>query len=134
RHEEDPDVLWAVARHHLLRRQPEQAAAVLRRAVRLAPDDPDLVFALATAAFEAGGTPAEKVLAVVRAAFLRGLGFSTNAAPGYLLEGRCALMTGKQDEARRAFEAALRYDPENRPARQLLSGLSDTTRSASRRD
>jgi|KBSSwiStaDraftv2_1062776.scaffolds.fasta_scaffold61869_4 tetratricopeptide (TPR) repeat protein len=134
RHHDDPDVLWAVARHHLLRRQPDQAAQVLRRAVRLAPDDPDLVFALATAAFEAGGTPADKILPVVRAAFLKGLSFSTNAAPGYLLEGRCALMSGKQDEARRAFQAALRYDPENRAARQLLSEVSDTTRSASRRD
>jgi tetratricopeptide (TPR) repeat protein len=134
RHHDDPDVLWALARHHLLRHEPDQAAAVLRRAVRLAPEDPDLEFALATAAFEAGGTPADKILAVVRGAFVKGLSFSTNAAPGYLLWGRCALMSGKQAEARRAFESALRYDPQNVPARQLLSRLSDTTRSASRRD
>jgi tetratricopeptide (TPR) repeat protein len=134
RHREDPDVLWAVARHHLLRREPDKAAEVLRRAVALAPDDPDLQFALATAAFEAGGAPADKVLAAVRAAFLRGLSFSTNAAPGYLLWGRCALMTGRQDEARRAFQAALRYDPGNGAARQLLSEVSGTSRSASRRD
>jgi len=99
--------------------------------VALAPDDPDLAFALATAAFDAGGTPAERILAAVQAAFRKGLRFSTNAAAGYLLLGRCALMTGQAELARPAFEAALRYDPDNEPARRLLS---DTTRSASRRD
>jgi len=132
--EDDPDALWAVARHHLLRREPDRAAAVLRRAVALAPDDPDLEFALASAAFDAGGTPAGKILSAVNGAFTKGLGFSTNAAAGYLLMGRCALMSGKGDVARRAFEAALRYDPENGAARQLLGGISGTSRSASRRD
>lgn len=128
---DDPDALWALARHHLARRHPDQAAAVLRRAVALAPDDPDLGFALASAAFDAGGTPAEKILGAVQAAFRKGLRFSTNAAAGYLLLGRCALMTGQGDVAREAFAAALRYDPENGAARQLLS---DTSRSVSRPD
>jgi len=128
---DDPDALWAVARHHLARGEPDRAAAVLRQAVLLVPDDPDLQFALASAAFDAGGTPTHRILQAVRAAFGKGLGFSTNAASGYLLMGRCALMTGDQDEARRAFAAALRYDPENGPARQLLS---DTSRSVPRPD
>ena len=128
---DDPDALWAVARHHLARREPQRAAAALRRAVALAPDDPDLEFALATAAFDAGGTSAERVLGAVEAAFRKGLGFTTNAAAGYLLMGRCALMAGRPEEARRALEAVLRYDPGNDPARRLLS---DTSRSASRRD
>ena len=134
---DDPDALWAVARHHLVRGQPDRAAAALRRAVALAPDDPDLEFALATAAFDAGGTPAGPILQAVRAAFRKGLRFSTNAAAGYLLMARCALMAGKPDEARPALEAALRYDPGNEAARRLLSEatrLSDTTRSVSRRD
>jgi tetratricopeptide (TPR) repeat protein len=131
RRHDDPDALWAVARHHLLRGEPDRAAAALRRAVALAPEDPDLEFALASAAFQAGGTPVDRILHTVRQAFFKGLRFSTNAASGYLLIGRCALMTGQGEVARHAFEAALRYDPENRAARELLS---DTSRSATRPD
>ena len=130
-HDGDTDALWAVARHHLVNREPDKAAAALRKAVLLAQDDPDLQFALASAAFDAGGTPADRIFNAVRAAFGKGLGFSTNAAAGYVLMGRCALMSDKPDEARHALEAALRYDPDNDAARRLLS---DTTRSASRRD
>jgi 4-amino-4-deoxy-L-arabinose transferase-like glycosyltransferase len=132
--EDDPDALWAVARHHLLRREPAEAAGVLRRVVVLAPEDPDYAFALSSAAFDAGGTPADAILARLEEAFASGLRFTTNAAAGYILEGRLLLMLDRNAEARRAFAAALRYEPDNPIARRLLGGaaappaVSDTSR------
>jgi tetratricopeptide (TPR) repeat protein len=132
--DDDPDALWAVARHHLLRREPAEAAEVLRRVVAIAPEDPDYAFALASAAFDAGGTPADAILARLEEAFASGLRFTTNAAAGYILEGRLLLMLDRNAEARRAFAAALRYEPVNPIARRLLGGaaappaVSDTSR------
>jgi tetratricopeptide (TPR) repeat protein len=122
--DDDPDALWAVARHHLLRREPAEAADVLRRLVTLEPEDPDYEFALASAAFDAGGTPAPLVLDRLEEAFAKGLRFSTNAAAGYVLEGRLLLMLDRNDEARRAFASALRYEPDNAVARRLVSDTS----------
>jgi tetratricopeptide (TPR) repeat protein len=121
---DDPDALWALARHHLLRREPAEAAEVLRRVVAMAPEDPDYEFALASAAFDAGGTPAAAILTRLEEAFARGLRFTTNAAAGYVLEGRLLLMLDRNEEARRAFAAALRYEPDNPIARRLI----DTSR------
>jgi 4-amino-4-deoxy-L-arabinose transferase-like glycosyltransferase len=122
--DDDPDALWAVARHHLLRREPAEAAEVLRRVVAIAPEDPDYAFALASAAFDAGGTPADAILARLEEAFTSGLRFTTNAAAGHVLEGRLLLMLDRNAEARRAFAAALRYEPDNPIARRLLSGAA----------
>jgi 4-amino-4-deoxy-L-arabinose transferase-like glycosyltransferase len=119
--DDDPDALWAVARHHLLRREPVEAAGVLRRLVALAPEDPDYEFALASAAFDAGGTPAPVVLQRLDDAFARGLRFTTNAAAGYVLEGRLLLMLDRNAAARRMFASALRYEPDNAVARRLAA-------------
>jgi 4-amino-4-deoxy-L-arabinose transferase-like glycosyltransferase len=121
---DDPDALWAVARHHLLRREPAEAAELLRHVVALAPEDPDYEFALASAAFDAGGTPASAILERLEEAFASGLRFTTNAAAGYVLEGRLLLMLDRNAEARRAFAAALRYEPDNPIARRLLAGAA----------
>jgi 4-amino-4-deoxy-L-arabinose transferase-like glycosyltransferase len=116
----DPDALWAIGRHHLLSDDPDAAAAAFAGAARLAPHDPDLLFARAIAAYEADAEPPETVAAWLESALELGLRFSPGAVPAYILAGRCYLELEQRDAAERALNLALRRAPGNEAARALL--------------
>jgi cytochrome c-type biogenesis protein CcmH/NrfG len=124
--ENDPDALWAIGRHHLLNEDPEAAVTAFAGASRLAPHDPDLLFARAIAAYEAGTEPPEVVAAWIESALELGLRFSPGAVPAYILAGRCYLELERRDDAQQALVLALRRAPGNGTARALLARAQDS--------
>jgi tetratricopeptide (TPR) repeat protein len=117
----DPDALWAIGRHHLLNDDPQAAVIAFTRGAELAPNDPDLLYARAVAAHEAGTEPPEVIAAWIESALDLGLRFSPGAVPAYILAGRCYLELERNDEAEEAFYLALRRAPGNATARALLT-------------
>jgi 4-amino-4-deoxy-L-arabinose transferase-like glycosyltransferase len=122
----DAEALWAIGRHHLLSEDPEAAVIAFAKAARLAPHDPDLLFAQAIAAYESGSEPPEVVAAWIESALDLGLRFSPGAVPAYILAGRCYLKLERRDEAEQAFVLALRRAPGNGTARALLERAQKT--------
>src|SRR5258705_10467828 len=96
---DDPDALWAMGRHWMLRGEMPRAAETLAGAARLAPDDPDILLSRALAAFESGKAEPGVVAAWTDEALRRGLRFSPNAATGYRLAARCDERLGRHDSA-----------------------------------
>ena len=117
----DAEALWAIGRHHLLNEDPEAAGIAFARAVALSPHDPDLLYARAIAASEAGTEPPEVIAAWIETALDLGLRFSPAAVPAYILAGRCYLELERRDQAGEALALALRRAPENKTARVLLA-------------
>ena len=106
----DPDALWAVGRHLMLRGEKSRAADVLARAARRAPDDPDILFSAALAAFEAGTAAPGEVAARTEESLRIGLRFSPNAAAAYRLAARCYERLGRHDAAEASFRQAALYE------------------------
>jgi tetratricopeptide (TPR) repeat protein len=105
----DPDALWAVGRHWMLRGEMSRAADVLAEAARLAPDDPDILLTKALAAFEAGTGALDDVAAWTEEALRIGVRFSPNAAAAYRLAARCYDRLGRHDAAEDALRQAALY-------------------------
>ena len=105
----DPDALWAVGRHWMLRGEMSRAADVLAGAARLAPDDPDILLTMALAAFEAGTGALDDVAAWTEEALRIGVRFSPNAAAAYRLAARCYDRLGRHDAAEDALRQAALY-------------------------
>jgi len=117
----DAEALWAIGRHHLLNEDAEAAGIAFARAVELSPHDPDLLYARAIAASEAGTEPPEVIAAWIETALDLGLRFSPAAVPAYILAGRCYLELERRDEAGESLALALRRAPGNKTARTLLA-------------
>jgi tetratricopeptide (TPR) repeat protein len=107
---DDPDAVWAIGRHWMLRRDMSRAADTLARAAALAPDDPDILLSRALAAFESGKAEPGVVAAWTDEALRGGLRFSPNAATGYRLIARCDERLGRRDEAEVSLRLAARFD------------------------
>jgi tetratricopeptide (TPR) repeat protein len=107
---DDPDALWAVGRHLMLRGEMTRAAEALAGATRLAPDDPDVLFSKSVAAFEAGTAPPESVAAWTEEALRIGLRYSPNAVAAYRLMARCHEQLGQRDAAEAALREAARFE------------------------
>jgi 4-amino-4-deoxy-L-arabinose transferase-like glycosyltransferase len=122
---DDPDALFAVGRHFLLSGEQERAAGTLAEAARLRPDDPDLLFARAVAAFESRAASPEEIAGWTEEALRIGLRFSPNAVPAYVLAARCYVMMERFDDAAEALTLALRRAPDNEPARALLERVRE---------
>lgn len=106
----DPDAMWAVGRHFMLRGEMARAADVLAGAARLAPDDPDILLSKALAAFEAGTAAPDTVAAWTEEALRIGLRFSPNAVTAYRLAARCYERLGRRDAAEAALRQAARFE------------------------
>jgi len=107
---DDPDALWAIGRHWMLRGEMPRAADTLARAAGLAPDDPDILLSRALAAFESGKSGPGVVAAWTEEALRSGLRFSPNAATGYRLAARCYERLGRHDSAEASLRDAARFD------------------------
>lgn len=105
----DPDALWAVGRHWMLRGEMSRAADVLAEAARLAPDDPDILLTKALAAFQAGTAAPGDVAAWTEEALRIGVRFSPNAAAAYRLAAHCYDRLGRHDAAEDALRQAARF-------------------------
>jgi Flp pilus assembly protein TadD len=111
------DAHWRIG-HCLvkLRRVPE-ALAALQRARDLAPDDPRVLNTCAVVHMLAGN-----LLEAVRLA-RRATQFAPRVADVWDTLGWAAAHAGDRDQARTAFETALRLDPSHRAARRGLARL-----------
>ena len=114
---EDRGVWVALSRGALAMNDPERSALAARRALQLAPADPDAALLLGYAllredkAREAVGTLKEAAAAHPRNSTIR------------CLLGRAYAATGNEAEAIRCYTAALRVDPESVLARHLLNAI-----------
>ena len=106
----DPDALWAVGRHWMLRGEMSRAADVLAEAARLAPDDPDILLTKALAAFQAGTAAPGDVAAWTEEALRIGVRFSPNAPAAYRLAARCYDRLGRHDAAEDALRQSARFE------------------------
>jgi tetratricopeptide (TPR) repeat protein len=106
---DDPEALWAVGRHFMLKGEMPRAAEAFTGAARLAPDDPDILISRALAAQAAGTASTESVLAWTEEALDVGLRFSPNAPVAYRLAASCYETLGRHDAAREALRRAARY-------------------------
>ncbi len=98
--------------------QNEEAISEYRKALSVAPGYPDLRVRLVTAMREAGH--AEEALAEVDG-FLRE---SPGSAPALIQKGLLLYVSGKVEEARRAWEEALYRDPLNRIVQIYLNAVN----------
>lgn len=106
------------------------AAALLRRKLARAPDDPTLNCVLADALIREGIQPDQPEFSEARQALLRATRARPNFARAHATLGKLYLRENKVAEAIRELELALRLDPANRPA---LNQLSVALRKAGRR-
>ncbi len=117
----DPEALWAVGRHFFILKDLERARAAFGEASRLAPNDPDPLFARALAGFEGKADPPEEIARWINASLRLGLRFSPDAVTAYILLGRCYLEMERWQEAGTSLALALRRDPANERALALLA-------------
>ena len=98
---------------------PAQPAA----AARLAPHDPDLLFARALASHEAGTASPQQVVAWTEVALQLGLRFSPSAVTAHILMGRCYMLLERWEDAELALARALRREPWNEAARTMMGKI-----------
>jgi Flp pilus assembly protein TadD len=99
----------------------EGAAALLRKKLAQAPDDPTLNCVLADALIREGIQPDQPGFSEARQALLRATRARPNFARAHATLGKLYLRENKTADAIRELELALRLDPANRPALNQLS-------------